>query len=250
MASVPDALHGGAPIEERSQYSAKLSAFELRLNRDHEIEDYEKASNDIVGKDDADQYSVKLSALELRLRHGRETDAVEESNAQRRREIEDYVKAPKDTISKESAAIDERQRRLFDISASASESDIVELNVGGTPMSATRATLLRAGRGSILAAMFSGSWEQRHVRDAQGRIFLDANPYCFDMLLSFLRMKGIEDPAVPTALPNVAEDRRVEFAALVKYYAAPLFEPDRDFEPVASATLPSSRTPPHDGGTC
>ena len=44
------------------------------------------------------------------------------------------------------------------------------------------------------------------------------------MLFSFLRMKGIEDPVVPTVLPNGAEDRKVEFAALGKYYAAPLFE--------------------------
>ena len=83
-------------------------------------------------------------------------------------------------------------------------------------MSVTRATLMRSGDGSMLAAMFSGNWEKGHKRDSQGRIFLDANPYCFDMLLSFLRLKGIEDPAAPMPFPKVTKDRKIEIEALGK----------------------------------
>merc|ERR1719253_1267242 len=76
----------------------------------------------------------------------------------------------------------------------------------------------------MLAAMFSGSWERGHKRDAQGRIFLDADPVCFGRLLSMLRLKAIEDPAAPIATSGVPEDLRAEFEAIGAYYAAPLFE--------------------------
>merc|ERR1712113_1342296 len=85
-------------------------------------------------------------------------------------------------------------------------------------------TLVQAGEGSMLAAMFSGNWDKGHKRDSQGRVFIDANPSCFDMLLTVLRLKGIDAPDRGTPVPKVAEDRKAEFEALVKYYAAPLIE--------------------------
>ncbi|CAK0823230.1 unnamed protein product [Prorocentrum cordatum] len=231
MALSSDVSPGASP-EELNQYSVKLSALELRLDHDHdiqvgegsnapwrrEVEEYKTASNDAIARERAYQYSVKLSACELKLNQDQETKAAQKPFS---------------------------QNLLLDASASSRDSDIVELNVGGTLMSVTRATLLRAGQGSRLAAMFSGNGEHRHMRDPQGRIFLDANPYCFDMLLSFLRLKGFEDPDVPTALPQVAEDRTIEFATLAKYYAGPLFEPDGELKHGSSATTSSP-----DGDKC
>jgi len=76
----------------------------------------------------------------------------------------------------------------------------------------------------MLAAMFSGKWEQGHKRDAQGRIFLDIDPFCFGKLLNLLRLRGLERPDSPLPAPSIPEDRRAEFAAIGAYYAAPLFE--------------------------
>ena len=46
--------------------------------------------------------------------------------------------------------------------------DMVELNVGGQALSATRSTLVQI-EGSLLAAMFSGRWDRGLKRDSAGR---------------------------------------------------------------------------------
>jgi Sec-independent protein translocase protein TatA len=57
----------------------------------------------------------------------------------------------------------------------ASASPVVDLNVGGEKMSTSRATLTLA-EGSLLATMFSGKWEDKLMKDANGCIFLDYDP--------------------------------------------------------------------------
>lgn len=136
------------------------------------------------------------------------------------------VAAARAELAHARAELEEERRQLFSMSQDAHGSEILELNVGGTPMSTTRATLRTAGEGSMLAAMFSGNWDRGHKRDAEGRIFLDFDPYCFGRLLSFLRMKAIEQPSALIPFPEV-NDRRAEFTALGLYLAAPLFEKRR-----------------------
>lgn len=150
--------------------------------------------------------------------------AAAEAAAGAARAAQAALAAEREELAAERAQLEEERKRLFQLSADACGAEVVELNVGGTPMTTTRATLCRAGEGSMLAAMFSGSWERGHKRDAQGRIFLDADPGCFGRLLSMLRLKAIEDPAAPIATSSVPEDLRAEFAAIGAYYAAPLFE--------------------------
>jgi len=57
----------------------------------------------------------------------------------------------------------------------ASASPILNLNVGGEKISTSRATLTLA-EGSLLATMFSGKWEDKLMKDANGCIFLDYDP--------------------------------------------------------------------------
>ena len=56
--------------------------------------------------------------------------------------------------------------------------DRIDMNVGGVLVRASRATLTRF-KGSRLAALFSGRWENKLIRDRQGRVFLDVHPGCF-----------------------------------------------------------------------
>ena len=54
-------------------------------------------------------------------------------------------------------------------------SPIVNLNVGGEKMSTARATLTLVEE-SLLATMFSGKWDEKLMKDANGCIFLDYDP--------------------------------------------------------------------------
>ena len=88
------------------------------------------------------------------------------------------LKARQDALVQENGGVDVRA------------TDRMELNVGGVPVRATRATLTRYN-GSKLAALFSGRWEKKLLRDRQGRVFLDVHPGCFRKIVDFLNMLAI-----------------------------------------------------------
>ena len=75
-------------------------------------------------------------------------------------------------LQEKQAVLEEMQQRIFGIADTAD--DVVELNVGGQPMSTTRAVLCSA-EGSLLAGMFSGNFDAGHKRDKDNRIFLDVD---------------------------------------------------------------------------
>jgi len=66
-----------------------------------------------------------------------------------------------------------------------SDSDVVNLNVGGT-LYATKRGALRLISGSVLELMFSGGWENQAERDKYGNVFLDYDPFLFSILLRYL----------------------------------------------------------------
>jgi hypothetical protein len=74
--------------------------------------------------------------------------------------------------------------------------EIVQLNVGGTYFTTTRATLCSEA-GSMLAAKFS---EENNfappLKDENGHVFLDRNPTYFAFLLDYLRL-GCRLPQAP-----------------------------------------------------
>jgi hypothetical protein len=93
---------------------------------------------------------------------------------------------------------------------------IVELNVGGENMTTYRSTLC-ASQGSMLAAMFSGRWEEKLQKDKDGRYFLDHDPYCMRKIIDFLRSKKIEDPDNPMPLPTISPEKENELKRLAEY---------------------------------
>lgn len=96
------------------------------------------------------------------------------------------------------------------------DGDVITLNVGGKKITTRRSTLCQV-EGSMLAAMFSGRWEDRLERDEKGNIFLDFNPNLFIPIVNYLRDMRIENPEKPAKKPQIREEDRESFNALVAY---------------------------------
>ena len=94
--------------------------------------------------------------------------------------------------------------------------DLVHLNVGGQRLTTTISTL-RQVKGSFLASMFSGRWEDRLKRDKDGAVFFDFNPQYFILILDYLRARKIVSPDHPAPLPTVPKDQLKTFTSLVEY---------------------------------
>mmetsp|Transcript_17867 Transcript_17867/g.37929 ORF Transcript_17867/g.37929 Transcript_17867/m.37929 type:complete len:342 (-) Transcript_17867:91-1116(-) len=124
------------------------------------------------------------------------------------------LKAEQTKLEEQQKHLELMESRIFAIADSVD--DVVELNVGGIPMSTTRAVLCSA-EGSLLAGMFSGNFDGGHKRDKENRIFLDVDPPLFSKVLSHLRLRRIASPDCPAPLPHVPEDIRPEYDMMVKY---------------------------------
>ena len=73
---------------------------------------------------------------------------------------------------------------------------------------------------SMLAAWFSGRWEQCLDRDDQGHIFLDFDPDLFQLVLSALCCyKGCSGPDPKPLVPPLDPIKQEAFADLVRYLA-------------------------------
>ena len=97
-------------------------------------------------------------------------------------------------------------------------------------MFAVRRSTLCLAKDSVLAALFSGSWDAGQHRDSKGRPFLDIDPYIFDKIVNFLRQKSIEGPESPAPTPVISSEKAKEFERVVEYYGlkACLYGPRRD----------------------
>lgn len=86
-------------------------------------------------------------------------------------------------------ALSERQREVCSEYGSfqAKGTDVLQLNVGGFMGLCYLRSTLTLVDGSGLSAIFSGRWEKRLPRDAEGRIFLDEDPYVFQTFMAYLQ---------------------------------------------------------------
>jgi len=67
--------------------------------------------------------------------------------------------------------------------------EVVQLNVGGEPVSIAKETLQIAPKGSLLREMFNDRWDgHQHQFDAEGRVFLNFPPRAFKIIADHLRM--------------------------------------------------------------
>ena len=99
---------------------------------------------------------------------------------------------------RESAAeLIEHERQLM---AGQSPSDVIPLNIGGTKCHALRRTLCLYEK-SMLAARFSGRWDESIEKDADGYYFIDQPYELFKPLLNFLRAKAIAEPGCDVIPP-------------------------------------------------
>lgn len=122
--------------------------------------------------------NTKLENLILQL-HNR-TNEVKETFDQalaelerQKTENEKEYNAKLEQLNEERRKWTEEKMTMEELAASASP--IVNLNVGGEIITTLRATLTLA-EGSLLATMFSGKWEDKLMKDANGHIFLDYDP--------------------------------------------------------------------------
>lgn len=153
-----------------------------------------------------EEASCEELALALAVRAAQDQNLREEQLAN--------VREAEHRLQERKQRLEEVERRIFAIADSLD--DIVELNIGGKPMSTTRAVLCSA-EGSLLAGMFSGNFESGHKRDKEGRIFLDFDPDLFSKVLSHLRLRRIAGPDCPAPLPHIPEELQPEYEMLVKY---------------------------------
>jgi hypothetical protein len=97
--------------------------------------------------------------------------------------------------------------------------DVLDLNIGGTPMSVLRRTLTQID-GSTLAAKFSGRWDESLTKDANGRFFIDQDFALFERLINYLRELSCQTESTEFPRPPKFEDMSLErrFNTMVEYY--------------------------------
>ncbi|CEL94699.1 unnamed protein product [Vitrella brassicaformis CCMP3155] len=89
----------------------------------------------------------------------------------------------------EIAALHETNKVLLD--AADLSNEILQLNVGGCHSSVKRKHMTSV-EGTLLAALFSGRWDQRLIRDGSSRIFLDVCPHAFEAIRDAIYAGGKE----------------------------------------------------------
>ena len=131
-----------------------------------------------------------------------------------KKQFDEIIEGERATIKAEVEAYEAEKLRMKAIEVK--DDDIINLNVGGKKITTKRSTLCQV-KGSLLASMFSGRWEESLSRDENGRIFFDWNPQHFVLILEYLRGKTIATPKNPSPLPKIPEDQTKSFQNLVEY---------------------------------
>jgi len=103
--------------------------------------------------------------------------------------------------------------------------DVMELNVGGSLVVVSRATLLQVPIGSVLHSMFVGGWNApEHQKDAHDRIFLDFPPDPFIRIVNYLRLFRLAPPGAIVPAPQVEEkESEQDYRTLVHFLGIEAF---------------------------
>eukprot|EP01024_Parvocaulis_polyphysoides_P030254 TRINITY_DN2747_c0_g1_i3.p1 TRINITY_DN2747_c0_g1~~TRINITY_DN2747_c0_g1_i3.p1 ORF type:complete len:337 (+),score=49.00 TRINITY_DN2747_c0_g1_i3:108-1013(+) len=107
---------------------------------------------------------------------------------------------------------------------------VIDLNVGGTLVSATKGTLCLL-ESSKLAQFFADDKNPNFLRDKQGRIFLDYDPTLFIPLLDYLRRRKLNGSTAP---PSIPDDKHAQFDELLIWLGVQsyLWSPGNKFDKV------------------
>jgi BTB/POZ domain len=113
--------------------------------------------------------------------------------------------------------------KASNIRPEASGMDVLHLNVSGKTIAVLRSTLTRL-EGSMLAARFSGRWDDSLEKDRDGNFFINQPADLFVPMIDFLqRIENSVPMAEATRFLTVAEfggcaDRFEDFADMVEHY--------------------------------
>ena len=102
--------------------------------------------------------------------------------------------------------------------------DVLRLNVGGSRIDVLRRTLTSV-EGSMLAAKFSGRWDDSLEKDADGNFFIDQPMELFMPMIKYLRAQACMTPrARPVHSPPFVDDNegRDNFFRMLEYYGVTL----------------------------
>jgi hypothetical protein len=119
---------------------------------------------------------------------------------------------------KEREADFDRRVKLFESTnpTIGSDNDIIQLNVGGRTNIAVLRNLLTQFDDSMLAAKFSGRWDDSMERDRDGNVFVDQDPDSFMNLITYLRMRMNNQLKL---VPNIHRPRPTyKFCTMLEYY--------------------------------
>eukprot|EP00877_Chromochloris_zofingiensis_P012576 jgi/Chrzof1/7572/Cz02g28250.t1 len=145
-----------------------------------------------------------------------------------------------------------RRQRVLKKEPVTPDMDIIELNVGGKVMVTHRSTLLQA-EGSRLYELFASGNEVLLARDINGRVFLDYDPYCFGLILRYLRqLKLAEGSSESVPVPEIRKEDEVYFRQLVTHLRLGLEDKNISSAvvecPASSPTSSSSSSSSQQGG--
>eukprot|EP01052_Picozoa_sp_SAG31_P013546 SAG31_NODE_816_length_11865_cov_38.805116_13_plen_408_part_00 len=120
--------------------------------------------------------------------------------------VTEVLEAAKNELDEREQTLEHRERALQQaldgvshekkLMAGRKPTDVLPLNVGGVKTWVSRRTLCLY-EPSLLAAQFSGRWDDNVEKDADGNFFVDQPYELFKPLLDFLRAKAIATPARP-----------------------------------------------------
>lgn len=119
---------------------------------------------------------------------------------------------------KEREADFDRRVKLFEATnhSMGSDNDIIQLNVGGRTNIAVLRNLLTQFDDSMLAAKFSGRWDDTMEKDRDGNVFVDQDPDSFMNLIVYLRMRMNSQLK---RVPNIHRPKPTyKFCSMLEYY--------------------------------
>ena len=140
-------------------------------------------------------------------------------------EREEELKKASDKLEQEKASL-----------GSGDVTDVIHLNIGGTVMATFRSTLTYV-EDSMLAAQFSGRWDDTVAKDEDGNFFVDQPIELFQPMINFIRSKQNSKSASaiapqPPGLSDFANSQRKydDFKLMVAYFgvSSVFFPPEPD----------------------
>ena len=130
--------------------------------------------------------------------------------------LEDSLGNLQQILRKRVANLEEREREFQRMKKAFEEanpnlgnaSDVLRLNVGGTRVDVLRSTLTSV-EDSMLAARFSGRWDDSLEKDSDGNFFIDQPIDVFLPMIDYLRAQACMTPkACPVKSPHLRDTRR------------------------------------------